>query len=488
MKQLSFSNLLSWPVICMLAVLFFAPLQAQALTQGQIFPDFTQLVEQNSAAVVNISTKQKIKRTMPALPPGMEVPDFPEDSPLNDLFKHFFGEDGEGGPQEFDAQSLGSGFIISAEGYVLTNNHVVANADEIIVRLNDRRELLAEVVGKDPRSDLALLKIKADNLPVVKLGSSSNLKVGEWVFAIGSPFGFDHSATAGIISAVGRSLPSESYVPFIQTDVAINPGNSGGPLFNLNGEVIGINSQIFSRTGGFMGLSFAIPVDVAMEVTEQLKSKGHVTRGWLGIVIQDVTRDLAESFGMSNPGGALVARVLPGSPAEKAGVQAGDVVMQFDGKVINESSDLPKLVGRSKIGTDIPVNLLRKGQARIVNVKIAELPKEEEIKLAGNSPKPAAADNRLAITVADLTAEQRKQLDVTQGVVVQRVNNGAAMRAGVQRGDIILSINNVEIDSSATFDKTVKQLPEDKPVPVLIQRGEGALFLALKIDKEIAKQ
>ncbi|MEO7558162.1 MAG: trypsin-like peptidase domain-containing protein, partial [Gammaproteobacteria bacterium] len=312
----------------------FAPAHAQSTVQSPNLPDFTALVEQNSAAVVNISTTQKIKRTMPQLPPGMEIPNLPEGSPFNDLFKHFFGE-GQGGPavpEEFDAQSLGSGFIISPDGYVLTNNHVVKNADKIIVRLSDRRDLVAKVVGTDARSDLALLKVEAQNLPVVKLGSSSNLKVGEWVLAIGSPFGFDHSATAGIVSAIGRNLPSESYVPFIQTDVAINPGNSGGPLFNLKGEVVGINSQIFSRTGGFMGLSFAIPVDVAMEVTEQLKTKGRVTRGWLGILIQDVTNDLAESFGMAKPEGALVARVLPDSPAAKSGFQAGDVVVKFDGK------------------------------------------------------------------------------------------------------------------------------------------------------------
>ena len=485
MKQMSFSNYFSWRVVCALMLLVFAPLQAEAVTPapGQAFPDFTKLVEQNSAAVVNISTTQKIKRTLPNLPPGMEIPDLPEDSPLNDMFKHFFGE-GNGAPQEFDAQSLGSGFIISPEGYVLTNNHVVANADKIIVRLSDRREMVAEVVGLDARSDIALLKIKADNLPVVKLGNSSNLKVGEWVFAIGSPFGFDHSATAGIISAIGRSLPSESYVPFIQTDVAINPGNSGGPLFNLNGEVIGINSQIFSRTGGFMGLSFAIPVDVAMDVTEQLKNKGRVSRGWLGIVIQNVTGDLAESFGMTTPSGALVAKILPDSPAQKANLQVGDVVVEFDGKAINDSSDLPNLVGRSKIGAELPLKLIRKGQARVINVKIAELPKDEEVKLADNAPKAVAPENRLGIIVGDLTAEQRKQLDLKQGVLVKRVNNGAAMRAGLQHNDIILSINNVDMDSVASFDKVVKQLPAEKSIPVLVQRGDGALFLALKIDKE----
>lgn len=470
----------------MLAWLLFsvAPAYAQSVVQSPNLPDFTVLVEQNSAAVVNISTTQKIKRSMPQLPPGMEMPDIPEGSPLNDLFKHFFGEGqgGGGAPEEFDAQSLGSGFIISPEGYVLTNNHVVKNADKIIVRLSDRRDLVAKVIGTDERSDLALLKVEAQNLPVVKLGTSSNLKVGEWVFAIGSPFGFDHSATAGIVSAIGRSLPSESYVPFIQTDVAINPGNSGGPLFNLKGEVVGINSQIFSRTGGFMGLSFAIPVDVAMDVTEQLKAKGRVTRGWLGILIQDVTSELAESFGMASPQGALIAKIMPDSPAAKSGLQVGDVVVKFDGKPIVESSDLPRLVGSSKIGTQISVGVMRNGKPLDIATRIEELPKEEEVKLSEAAPK-AAVDNRLGIVVADLTAEQRKQLEIKTGVLVQQVNNGPALKAGIQRGDLILSINNVDINNTDRFNTIVKDLPADKSLPILVQRGAGALFLALKIEK-----
>ncbi|MEO5703159.1 MAG: DegQ family serine endoprotease [Gammaproteobacteria bacterium] len=469
-------------------LLSFAPAYAQSVAQSPNLPDFTALVEQNSAAVVNISTTQKIKRSMPQLPPGAEMPNLPEGSPLNDLFKHFFGE-GQGGPgipEEFDAQSLGSGFIISPEGYVLTNNHVVKNADKIIVRLSDRRELVAKVIGTDERSDLALLKVEAQNLPVVTLGTSSKLKVGEWVFAIGSPFGFDHSATAGIVSAIGRSLPSESYVPFIQTDVAINPGNSGGPLFNLKGEVVGINSQIFSRTGGFMGLSFAIPVDVALDVTEQLKAKGRVTRGWLGILIQDVTSDLAESFGMANPEGALIAKVLPESPAAKSNLQVGDVVVKFDGKPIVESSDLPRLVGSSKIGAQISIDVIRNGKPLTIATRIEELPKEEEVKLSDAAPK-AAVDNRLGIVVADMTAEQRKQFEIKTGVLVQQVNNGPALKAGIQRGDLVLSINNVEIDSTERFNTVVKSLPSDKSVPVLVQRGEGALFLALKIEKDDQK-
>lgn len=465
--------------VAFLTLLFLSACFGTAQAQ---LPDFTELVQQNSAAVVNISTTQKIKRAMPRMQVP-QMPDLPENSPFNDLFRHFFGE-GEGGmPEEFDAQSLGSGFIISPEGYVLTNNHVVKNADKIIVRLSDRREMVAQVVGTDERSDIALLKIKAESLPVVKMANADTIKVGEWVLAIGSPFGFDHSATAGIISAIGRSLPTESYVPFIQTDVAINPGNSGGPLFNLNGEVIGINSQIFSRTGGFMGLSFAIPIDVAMEVVEQLKTKGRVTRGWLGILIQDVTSDLAESFGMGNPEGALVARSLPNSPAEKAGIQVGDVVVEFDGKRIVESADLPKLVGRSKIGAEVPVKIIRQGKPMSLTVKIEELPKEEEVKLSDAAPK-ATADNKLGLVVADLTPEQRKQLEIRTGVLVQQVNSGPALRAGIQRGDVLLKINNADIQNTDQFDKVVKDLPVDKSIPVLVQRGDGALFLALKIEKE----
>ncbi|MFT6624533.1 MAG: serine protease Do, partial [Cycloclasticus sp.] len=291
-------------------------------------PDFTALVEANSNAVVNISTTQKSPQLQSFLPPDFEIP---ENAPYGDLLKHFFGERGAI-PRQRDSHSLGSGFIISRDGFLLTNHHVVKDADEIIVRLQDRRELKATLVGSDERTDVALLKVEANDLPVVKFGSSEALKVGEWVFAIGSPFGFDSSVTAGIVSAKGRSLPQENYVPFIQTDVAINPGNSGGPLFNLNGEVVGINSQIYSRSGGFMGLSFAIPIDVALNVSNQLKESGHVVRGWLGVRIQDVTRELAESFDMKKPHGALVAQVLPDSPAEKAGIKVGDVIVSFNGQ------------------------------------------------------------------------------------------------------------------------------------------------------------
>lgn len=464
--------------------LFYVALLSVPLgaVQARDLPDFTVLVERNSPAVVNISTTQKVEHPRGKLPPRMQNP-FPGSPPLDEFFRHFFGEGEDGGnPETFNSQSLGSGFIISPQGYVLTNNHVIKNADKIVVKLSDRRELTAEVVGTDERSDIALLKIDADSLPVVKIGDSSNLKVGEWVFAIGSPFGFDHSATAGIISAVGRNLPSESYVPFIQTDVAINPGNSGGPLFNLDGEVIGINSQIFSRTGGFMGLSFAIPMDVAMEVTEQLKTKGQVTRGWLGVIIQDVTQELAESFGMSKPQGALVAKVLPGGPAEKAGVQAGDIVLEFGGKVVEESSYLPRLVGRSRIGESADTKVLRNGKQVMLKIKVGELPKEEELNLGMREPK-SVTDNKLGVVVTEMSPEQRKQFEVKGGVLVRQVDDGPAFKGGVRREDVILRINNEAVADAASFNKIVRALPEGKAVRVLVQRGKGTLWLALKIEK-----
>lgn len=444
-------------------------------------PDFTKLVEDNSAAVVNISTTQKVK-SHPMLPNGMEMPDIPEDSPFGDLLKRFFGENGEN-IEEFEGQSLGSGFVIDSHGYVVTNYHVVKDADEIIVRLSDRRELKAELVGTDARSDLALLKVEADSLPVVSIGTSETLKVGEWVMAIGSPFGFDHSVSVGIVSAMGRNLPSDNYVPFIQTDVAINPGNSGGPLFNLDGKVVGINSQIYSQTGGFMGLSFAIPIDVAMEVVNQLKSKGKVTRGWLGILIQDVNRELAESFGMKQPRGAVVLRVLPDSPAAKAGFKVGDVVVDFNGKRINRSSDLPLAVGRTPVGKKVKVKVIREGKTRSLTVTIAELPSEEQLAKGDTSSQPdETKSNRLGLVVEALNKEQRKQLNLDdRGVLVSKVEKGPARDAGIRSGDVILMLNGKDMKTPSQFAKQVKSLPAGKSVPVLIQRGNAPVFLPLKV-------
>ena len=455
---------------------------ANALSLGESrLPDFTKLVEDNSAAVVNISTTQKVKH--PMMPHGFQMPDIPEDSPWGDFLRRFFGEEGGGPMEEFETQSLGSGFIVDADGYVVTNNHVVKDAEEIIVRLSDRRELPAEVVGTDPRSDVALLKVKADNLPVVKIGKSETLKVGEWVMAIGTPFGFDHSVSVGVVSAIGRNLPSENYVPFIQTDVAINPGNSGGPLFNLDGEVVGINSQIYSRTGGFMGLSFAIPIDVAIDVVQQLKTKGKVSRGWLGILIQDVNRELAESFGMKQPRGAVVLRVLPDSPAAKAGFKVGDVVVEFNGKKIYRSSDLPLAVGQADIGSKSKVAVIREGKSKTLTVTIAELPSEDQLAEQRPTAEPGKAQaDKLGLRVESLTPEQRQQKELDKrGVLVREVEAGPARSAGIRPGDILLMINNQDVTSAEQFAKLVKGLPAGKSVPVLIQRGDAPVFLPLKI-------
>lgn len=459
---------------------FTAP--ANALLGGSNLPDFTKLVEKNSPAVVNISTTQKIKGHY-GLPPGMQIPDFPENSPFGDFFRHFFGDQDQD-IEEFDSQSLGSGFIISEDGYIVTNYHVVKGADEILVRLSDRRDLKAKVVGSDKRSDIALLKVKAEDLPVVTIGSSEDLKVGEWAMAIGSPFGFDHSVSVGVISAINRNLPSENYVPFIQTDVAINPGNSGGPLFNLDGEVIGINSQIFTRSGGFMGLSFAIPIDAAMDVIKQLKTKGHVSRGWLGILIQDVNRELAESFGMKKPMGAVVLRVLPDSPAAKAGFKEGDVVVEFAGRTIHRQSDLPLAVASYPIGKPAKVKIIREGKTRYLTVVIGELPPEEELaKKAGKAPKPDKASETLGMVIQDMTSEQRRQLNIDdkRGIVVKEVTEGSASKAGIRPGDVILMLNHQNVTSVKQFKALVKKLPKGKLLPVLIQRGNAPVFLTIKL-------
>ncbi len=456
-------------------LLFFAlDLQARSL------PDFTEMVEKYGPAVANISTKQFRSKKM-ELPHGLQIPDIPEDSPYYDFFRYFF--DGpQGGPHGQETQSLGSGFIISKDGYLLTNFHVIDGADEVLVRLSDHREFVAQVVGKDKRSDIALLKIEAEDLPIVKVPQDKELKVGEWVVAIGSPFGFEHSVTAGIVSAKGRSLPSENYVPFIQTDVAINPGNSGGPLFNMDGEVVGVNSQIYSRTGGFMGLSFAIPIDVAMNVAEQLKGKGYVTRGWLGVLIQDVTRDLAESFGLPHPRGALVAKVVPDSPAEKGGIQAGDVILTFNGEEVDSSSTLPPLVGISPVDKPAAVEVLRQGERRTLSVIIAELPEDEaqakEILAPGT-----VRGSLIGVTVRDLSAEEKTHLNLEHdaGVLVEEVREGPARDAGIRNGDVIHMINNVTLKSTEDFQQQLAALPRGKTVAVLIYRRSGPMFLALKV-------
>ncbi|MFW5442802.1 MAG: DegQ family serine endoprotease [Methylococcaceae bacterium] len=442
-------------------------------------PDFTQMVKEYGDAVVNISTTKKA--------PEMSLQgdgQMPEDVPpqMEELFRHFFQQPGRGFQQR-ETSSLGSGFIISKDGYVLTNHHVVKDADEIVVKMKDRRQLIATVVGSDESTDVALLKVDAEHLPIVKIGSPENLQVGEWVLAIGTPFGFEQSVTAGIVSAKGRSLPGGNYVPFIQTDVAINPGNSGGPLFNMDGEVVGVNSQIYSRSGGYMGLSFAIPMDVVMNVVDQIKTKGTVSRGWLGVQIQNVTRELAESFNMDRPHGALVAKVIPDSPSEKAGLQIGDVVIEFDGHVVDTSGELPPLVGMTPIGEEVKVKVVREGQTKTIKVIVGLLPKVDQLGPAVGPNKEQNKElNRLAVVVTDITDEQRKQLEVAkQGVLVQRVAKGPAQDVGIQKGDVILRIQNNVVRHVADFDKIVKELPTGQSVAVLIQRRGSPIFLALKI-------
>ncbi|MGB5340027.1 MAG: DegQ family serine endoprotease [Gammaproteobacteria bacterium] len=470
--MLKYRRIAGFALLLLPLVLILQPAQARNL------PGFTELIKETRSAVVNISTTQKVKSGLVEMPEGFEMPEMPEGSPFGELFKYFFDQEGDEHSYR-DAKSLGSGFIISKDGYIMTNSHVVKDADEIIVRMSDRREQKAEVIGIDKRSDIALIKIDAQDLPVVKIGKTSDLEVGEWVLAIGSPFGFDHSATAGIVSAKGRSLPSENYVPFIQTDVAINPGNSGGPLFNQSGEVVGVNSQIYSRTGGYMGLSFSIPIEVAMDVADQLKTKGRVSRGWLGVLIQDVTRNLAESFGMKHPRGALVAKVLPDSPAQAAGIRVGDVILAFDGKEVSSSSNLPPIVGSSQVGVNIPVDVMRDRRKLVVQVKLGELP-EDNIKVGAAEPE-VEKTNRIGVTVVDLTNEQQQELDVESGVLVQRITQGVASRAGIRRGDIILSIDNKPVKDAKHFRKTVDALPAGESVALLVQRDGSPTFLALRV-------
>ena len=441
-------------------------------------PEFTELVENNSDAVVNISTtKQQTARR--GLPPNIEIPDVPEDSPLGDFLQKFFGEQGPG-EEYFNSRSLGSGFVISADGYVVTNHHVVKDAEEIIVKLSDRRELEAKVIGSDPRSDIALLKIEASNLPVVKLGSTSNLKVGQWVLAIGSPFGFDHSVTAGIVSAKGRSLPNENYVPFIQTDVAINPGNSGGPLFDLDGKVVGINSQIYSRTGGFMGLSFAIPIEVAMDVVDQLKTHGYVSRGWLGVYIQEVTRELAESFGMDKPMGALVAKIMEDSPAKDSDVKVGDVILSFNGQEVQNSAALPPMVGRVRVGEKVNLKIMRDGKTKTVKVTIGQLPESDQ-PLVGEAPGKIAEDDVLGMQLRPLNKEEKEKTELMYGLRVLSITEGPAKSAGLRKDDVLQMINGDKIESVESLKDIVEKLPKGKFASLLVQRRQGPQFLAMKI-------
>jgi serine protease Do len=438
-------------------------------------PDFTELVEKQGSAVVNISTTQIIRN-------AQTLPNIPESDPFYEFFRRFAPQM----PREQESQSLGSGFFISADGYIMTNAHVVESAEKITVRLTDKREFRAKVIGADKRTDVALLKIDASGLPIITRGDPNRLKVGEWVVAIGSPFGFDSSVTAGIVSAKGRSLPRDNFVPFIQTDVAINPGNSGGPLFNMNGEVVGINSQIYTRSGGSMGLSFAIPIDVAMQVADQLRTTGKVTRGRIGVTIQEMTRELAESFGLSKPSGALISSVEKNAPADKAGIEASDVILKFDGKPVDNSIDLPRMVAATKPGSKVVIELWRKGASKQVTVEIAQMPEDgSPVRAATNQNGDVTETiSRLGIAVSELSKEQQQELQVTGGLVVEEVEGTAARAAGLRQGDVLLAIGNTQIRSLAQFNDFLKQVAKGRNVALLVRRGDNVLYVAIRLDEK----
>lgn len=462
-----------------------SPVHAQPTAPNYNLPDFTDLVERASPAVVNIRTTERI-RTRPMTP---------EDEEMAEFFRRFFGIPMPGTPSppgsprrgqppqgEEQSRGVGSGFIISADGYVMTNAHVVADADTIYVTLTDKREFKAKLVGTDRRTDVALLKIDASNLPRLPLGDSNKIRVGEWVLAIGSPFGLDNSVTAGIVSAKGRE--TGDYLPFIQTDVAVNPGNSGGPLINLRGEVIGINSQIYSRSGGYMGISFAIPIDEALRVAEQLKTTGKVTRGRIAVAIGDVTKEVADSLGLGRARGALVGSVEPGGPAEKAGIEAGDIILKFNGRDIERASDLPRLVGETKPGTRVPLQLWRKGGTREVTITVAELESDAKPRARGAAPgddggAPSAKPNALGLVVTDLAPARLQELKIRSGVEVE-VADGAAARAGIRPGDVILRLGDTDVTSARQFNEMVRGLDKSRVVAVFVRRGDATQVLTLR--------
>lgn len=439
------------------------------------FPDLADLVDKNSPSVVNISTVHSPRPGVPASPHGNDSPDwlrrFQEGSPHADEL-----------PDTPQDEPLGSGFVLWEDGYILTNYHVVQDAEEVIVRLLDRRQLPATIIGVDPPTDLALLKIDADELQAVRIGDSNRLRPGQWVFAIGSPFSFDFSVTAGVVSAKGRNLQSEQYVPFLQTDVAINPGNSGSPLFNLAGEVVGINSQIYSQSGSFQGVSFAIPIDVAAKVARQLRDTGRVTRGWLGVVVQEVDRALAQSFGMDKPEGALVAKVMPSSPAEESGILAGDVILSFNGEVLASSTSLPPLVGSVDPGQVVNLRIIRDGKALDFRVEVGTLQESPRASLTPAPPQPTPSAGLLGLSVVPLTDDQRRAMRILSGgVLVDQVFGGPAAVAGIRPGDAILSVAGQEIDSPERLAEVTGRLTPDSSVPVLVSRDGAPTFVPLQI-------
>jgi serine protease Do len=416
------------------------------------------------------------------------------DEEMQEFFRRFFGvpmpnvprgqqrPSPRGGDEEPQPRGVGSGFILTQDGYVMTNAHVVEGTDEVLVTLTDKREFKAKIIGADKRTDVAVVKIDATGLPAVRVGDVNKLKVGEWVMAIGSPFGLENTVTAGIVSAKGRD--TGDYLPFIQTDVAINPGNSGGPLINMRGEVVGINSQIYSRSGGFMGISFAIPIDEASRVAEQLRVSGRVQRGRIGVQIDQVTRDVAESIGLGRAQGALVRSVESGSPADKAGIEAGDIITKFNGQTIDRASDLPRLVGNTKPGSRANMTVFRRGSTRDLPITVAEFEQEQAkarpAQAPDDKPKGSPGAQAIGLVVAELTAAQKRESKLKGGVRVEAVSDGAAQRAGIREGDIIVAIGNTEINSVREFDAVVAKLDKSKPIPVLLRRGELASYLLIR--------
>ncbi|GAB4463787.1 MAG: DegQ family serine endoprotease [Burkholderiaceae bacterium] len=457
----------------------FVPVNAQApATQ---LPDFTTLVERAGPAVVNIRTIARIGGQA-----MQQFPDLDENDPFYEFFRRFFPQPGPHVPRPPRSprgerevpRGLGSGFIISSDGYVMTNHHVVEGADEIIVTLPDKREFKAKLIGSDRRTDVALVKIDATGLPTVPIGDPAKLKVGEWVIAIGSPFGLDSTVTAGIVSAKGRE--TGDYLPFIQTDAAVNPGNSGGPLINMRGEVVGINSQIFTTSGAYAGISFAIPIDEAMRVQEQLRATGRVIRGRIGVGIDSVSKELAETLGLPKQQGALVTQVERDSPAEKAGVEAGDVILRFDGRTIERATDLPRIVGSTKPGSKVTMTVWRKGAQRDLQVTVGELPADRPVARRGESPQRGGTTaNALGLVVADVPAERLKELRLRGAVQVESVD-GAAARAGLRAGDLIVAVNNVEVHNAKQFNDLVAKLDPKRNVALLVRRGDQSTFVIIK--------
>jgi len=475
--------------VCLIALasVGLAGLPSQALAQNRTLPDFTDLVEQVGPSVVNIRTIDKV-----APQSAQNQPADPQDEEMQELFRRFFGIPMPNAPRqqrpnrpqqqpEEQPRGVGSGFILTADGFIMTNAHVVDGAQQVIVTLTDKREFVARIVGSDKRTDVAVVKIEATGLPPVKLGDPNRLKVGEWVMAIGSPFGLENTVTAGIVSAKGRD--TGDYLPFIQTDVAINPGNSGGPLINMRGEVVGINSQIYSRSGGFMGISFAIPIDEAANVSNQLRASGRVQRGRLGVGIGEVTKEVAESLGMSKPQGAFVSSVEPGSPAEKVGIEAGDIILKFDGKTIEKSSDLPRTVGNTKPGTNSKLTVLRRGVTREVAITVGEFEPEKvattKPAAAEKAPDNSTAAQLLGLTVSDMTDGLKKELKLRGGVRVDAVAE-PALRAGIREGDVITQIANFEVNDTKAFTQVLSKLDKSKAVSVLLRRGEWSQYTVIR--------